>query len=126
MDNNNDTTDNGTRNFITDGLPTYLQPLQDAFDGHHWWVEVDQISIQRNVTGDFKGTAKGYKRNLFGMFEPTVIYVENETVSGAIADLIAETLDSSSRWFKDRYPKSRNARAVAKGTGDYEEGHPPV
>ena len=125
MDKDNDTNNLGTRNFIEDGIPVYLQPLQDAFDGRYWWVEVDSLSIQRNVSGDFKGNLKGFKRNIRGDFKPLVIYVEGEDLPAIIGQLVAEAMDSSSRWFKDRYPKSRNARAVAKAVGDYEEGAGP-
>lgn len=117
---NDDSNYTGTRNFIEENIGTYLQPLQTGFDGNHSWLEVDLISIQRNASGDFKGSAKGYRKDITGRFMPAVIYVEHETLAGILALLGGEISDRDGRWYTDRYPKQRNARAVREGTDHYD------
>lgn len=130
---NHDISEFKTGNFIEDSASAVLESLQTHFNGDSGWIEVDQISILRLPDGNFKGSVKGYRRNISGAFSPSVLYVEASTVLGAIRALRLECDDFEGRWFADKYPKQRQARTKRVGSDHYASdadgegsGHRPI
>jgi len=120
MDDKHDTNNNGTRNFITEGIGTFIEPMQTAFNGDYWWLELDAVSIQRLSSGGFKCCLKGHRLNTLDQFMPALIYIESDSLPEIFALLAGEVSSRDGRWFQDRYPKPRNARAVKPGTDHYD------
>ncbi len=116
----NDRTEFTTGNFVEDSASAVLESIQTHFNGDNGVLEVDQISILRLPDGNFKGSIKGFRRNISGAFSPSVLYLEASTLLGALRAIRLECADGESRWFFDKYAKQRQARAKSLGSGDYE------